>query len=192
MSLIDQILIAFFTALATAALAYIGFWRQAKAELQKEYQSRFNEKKWESYSSFVRIVPTLIEINRIIEIKSYGPLSLEDQKRLDEFPLIYKDSIEKIESEILLVGSKKVVKLFLEWEGITEMFNAKDEYTIEIFIPLLNSMREDLGLEKSDFTLDELDGKYFISKKKWNSYYEQGIFKKSDEDKEKSSIQQQQ
>jgi hypothetical protein len=40
MTTIEQILVSIITALVTAALAYIGFWRQAKIELRKEIRIR--------------------------------------------------------------------------------------------------------------------------------------------------------
>jgi hypothetical protein len=48
-------LLSISAAYITANITYMGYQKQAKAELEKEYHSRFNEKKWEIYLSFVKL-----------------------------------------------------------------------------------------------------------------------------------------
>lgn len=167
MTILEQILITVITAFATAILAYLGFWRQAQAELYKDHKTKFNEKKWEVYTTFTSMLPILVEINRLVEIKHYNKkLSPEDETRLEDLPKCYKVLKGKAENDTLLIGSKNVVEYYLEWESRTFFNNAKDEYVVEILIKLINAMREDLGEEKSNIDFKSLDGLYYISNEK--------------------------
>ncbi len=153
MTLFEQILLSIITALITAGFAYLGFWRQAKAELKKEFQNKFNNRKWDAYQEFI----DQISLMRLMSSKFYGVLK-ENQKeeyfKLDD--QLYRN-LDQVESEILLVGSNIVVSAYIKWRREFLGTTYDNAETFKAMIELLNSMRVDLGLEKSDINYQLFD-----------------------------------
>jgi len=87
-------------ALATAFLTSWGYWRNAKADLEKEYSSRFNTKKWEVYTAFTALVPEIIGAEAI---------NVDEPAELP--------SVNSLASQIVIAGSDKVIKAFGVWRG---------------------------------------------------------------------------
>ena len=126
--LLFTILVSFLTALLTATFTFIGYWRKAKAELQREYKSRFNEKKWEVYQDFALYLARVAQDNYVID----------------------PDDLLKASNELILVGSDEVIDAFNNFvsnsraEGQNEIISRK-------MTAVLNEMRKDLGYKsKSD------------------------------------------
>lgn len=165
MTFLEQFLLTIVTALVTAIVTYFGFWRQAKADLEKEYKFRFNEKKWEVYYSFIGLLPTIIELNKLIQISTRAELNEARLKRAFELTDIYNETIPKIRNQILLIGSLEVVKYFLEWTSQTSIIHAEQEFAVEKLVKVINTMREDLGERKSNINYKDLEGIYFFSDK---------------------------
>jgi hypothetical protein len=171
MSVLDQILISVISASATAILAYFGFWRQAKAQLMKEYLSRFNEKKWDIYIRYIKLVSTIRELQRLVESErgreeKHTAFSEADALKLESLTKDYDENFYRLENEILLIGSTNVVETFFKWRAeIIADKGAADEKMVAIQIRLLNYMREDLGTGKSNLNVSALDGSYFPHKK---------------------------
>ena len=69
---------------------------QARIDLQRDYDNRFNTRRWETYLSMVEIIR---------EIFSKGQLHGDDSVNL-------KNKIELLKTQILLIGSHKVVAAF--------------------------------------------------------------------------------
>jgi len=92
-----SILVSLVTALATGIITSFLYWRKAKAELQKEYQSRFNKQKWEVYSKFVRMMGRISSAINTDKKPDYAEIGPE-----------YREAI----SRLLLVASDEVVQAF--------------------------------------------------------------------------------
>jgi hypothetical protein len=175
MTVLDQIIVSVITALITALLAYFGFWRQAKVELRKEYESRFNEKKWEAYLSYINLVPMLRELNVLsykhnLYLQHKGnnrSLTIEEDQRSENLSDTFSKLSDKVQNEILLIGSPEVVKAFFEWNRLINYAEeeANSETAVNVQVKLINLMRDDLGLSKSHLDIESLDGSYFISDK---------------------------
>ena len=124
--------VAFLTALITAAFTFLGYWRKAKAELQKEYESRFNEKKWEVYQDFVLYLANIAQ---------------------DDYSIDSVDLIKAI-NELILVGSDEVINAFNDFVSNSKM-ESKNKIKSKKMIAVINEMRKDLGY-KSKAHLEEL------------------------------------
>ena len=120
--------------IATASLSgAFGSWlqfRKARAELEKEYQSRFNQKKWEVYSQIIQ--------NFIESIHHPG------KKAAFEWT--------KSVNNLFLIGSDQVIsghnKLIDEMTSNTEM-------KLDLIANLIVEMRKDLG-SKTNIKPDEI------------------------------------
>jgi hypothetical protein len=122
--------------LVTAGLTgAFGSWvqfRRAKAELEKEYKSRFNEQKWKIYGEYVR---------QIGEVMS-------SDKPTTFHPIL------KIISQISLVGSEGVINSLADYLVMIHdiMSSEDDKNDIEInygecVTNIMNEMRKDLGYD---------------------------------------------
>lgn len=145
-----SILVAFCTALATAAVTFWGSWRQVKADLQKEYEGRFNEQKWNVYSKFMKF---------------------EGQKSLAASTANW-ELFRKLDSEhadlisgLLLVASDEVIRAYNDyWRFERRISSAPikvgerpqwlDEENRKRMV-IVNAMRKDLGY-KSKLDSEEL------------------------------------
>ena len=137
-----SLLISLATALATAFIAYFFYWRQIKADLQKEYESRFNTKKWETYLGMNDIIQGIYYREQTDEAVS---VTLEDKIRL-------------LRTQILLIGSKHVIDAYGSWQAQRARYEDYHENTFEKLHALIMEMRKDLGLHDSQFELEVMRG----------------------------------
>lgn len=111
--------------------------RQLKADLQKEYVSKFNMKRWESYLGMNDLIQGIYYKGQNVE---GGELNLEDKIRL-------------MRTQILLIGSNDVIKAFGFWQKQRQHGDYLEE-TKERLHNLIEEMRKDLGLQESKFDLE--------------------------------------
>jgi hypothetical protein len=141
MNILENLILTSVTALATAAFTFWGYWRHAKADLEKEYLSRFNTKKWEVYTEFAKLAPELMGN----EIPS-GSISTEIV------------SIDSLASQIVLAGSDKVVTAFRIWRETAHVYGQGNELTKAKLFDLIAEMRRDLGNMYTRLNMDDLLG----------------------------------
>ena len=115
MTVEQTIFITIVTAIITSTFTYLGYFRKARADLEKEYQMRVNEQRWLVYKDFVGIVSTL-------DSKS-EPASLVDVTR-----------------ELLLVASDDVVKSYNNF-----MMQSTPDNIENLAMNVVREMRKDLG-----------------------------------------------
>jgi hypothetical protein len=109
-----------FVALLTSTLAFWGYWRSAKAELEKIYNSRFNERKWEAYQDFVMM-----------------------QSRQSN--VMTPESAE-IRGSLLLVASDEVIKAYIDYVSLSFQEEYR-ETRREKVAAMITEMRKDLGYD---------------------------------------------
>ena len=132
-----SLVISLATALATAFIAYFFYWRQIKADLQKEYESRFNTKKWETYLGMNEIIQGIYDREQTVE---------GDSDNLE-------DKISLLRTQIFLIGSREVIAAFSVWNAQRKRYEASHDNTYEKLHVLIMEMRKDLGLQDSRFEL---------------------------------------
>lgn len=159
MTLIDQIVVSIIASSVTAGLAYLGFWRKAKVELQKEFQNKFNDRKWELYLKNIKYINLLRDVTYL----TFPKLENKDHDKYVALSTEMKDLESQIEFEIMLVGSKQVVESYMKWKKslIDGVYDNSD--TFELMIESINSMREDLGLEKALLSNKSFDSYFYVS-----------------------------
>lgn len=136
-----SIVVPIVTAFATAVLAYFGFWRKAKAELEQEYLKIFNNKKWEVYTEFTKLLHNF----------STG--------QLDDLPGQEQLSAEiTIASQLVLIGSDEVVRAFRDWRKTSMIYGKSQKETKERLFTLVVKMRNDLGIKYSKLEIEDLLG----------------------------------
>jgi hypothetical protein len=161
MNLLDQILISIITAGITAILAYFGFWRQAKAELMKEYQSRFNERKWNTYFKIIQSISIINEIKVLtLEEKFFKTtINAPDPQKIEELKIKNGELGSQLWDEVLLTGSQDVIMAYMDWEIEQAGKSSVDDNVLDRQLKLLNCMRVDLGMEKSTLNVDKIYGR---------------------------------
>lgn len=133
-----EIVVAFVIALATGAFTFMGFWRQAKADLEQEYLKRFNDKKWGVYTEFAKLLQA-------------PPQDIfEDGRR--------QAAETAIASQIVLIGSDEVVRAFRDWRESMAVHGRAQRVTDEKLFLLVANMRRDLGIKYSNLEVDDLLG----------------------------------
>jgi len=144
MDAIDGALISFvtavLTALVTASITFIGYWRKARADLESEYSKRFNNKKWEIYTEFTRFLH-----------KNIG----EEQDSYENSSLSDSDLINLV-SQIMLVGSDKVISAYRNWRVSANVKGIGDVATKQKLFLLIVEMRRDLGNKSTKLDFDDL------------------------------------
>ncbi len=130
-----SILLSVVTALATAFFTSRFYVYRVKADLQKEYESRFNERKWEVYTKFVEF------LRLAVQPFSSESEELENSRKADEFV-----------SSLWLIGSDEVIKAFNEWHKAAslnlEQRRPPDKLWTKM-VRVLIEMRKDLGSTSS-------------------------------------------
>jgi hypothetical protein len=84
---------SFLVALLTSVVASWAYWRQAKADLDKLYKSRFNEQKWKAYLDF-------------IEMRS-------------RVTSVMKPESAEVKAALLLVASDEVIRAYNEYVSLS-------------------------------------------------------------------------
>jgi hypothetical protein len=134
-------------AIITAFLSSLFYVRNIKADLQREYQSRINERKWKTYTEFGAFV------SKVFEEVNKGKV---DTKR-------YGIEINRLAGDLWIVGSDRVIGAFIDWKQYTSQVvagNAKDEgyLTLHKLAQIIIEMRKDLG-----YTDDKATGKDLLA-----------------------------
>ena len=132
LTLLPSILVALLTAFFSARF----YSHKAKADLQKELESRFNERKWEIYTKFSN---TLRKIKDGVQGKNFDRKLPQYTRELSDFT-----------SSLWLIGSDDVVIAFNDWQSSNrEVANkentAPDKSTLIKLMNILIAMRKDLG-----------------------------------------------
>ena len=129
------------TTLITAVPAFWGVWRRAKAELENEFLSRFNTKKWEVYTEFVKLAREIV-----------GNASLDLNISTEII------SLDSLASQIVLAGSDRVVTAFRQWRETARAYGQGNELTKLKLFGLIAEMRRDLGNKYTRLDMDDLLG----------------------------------
>jgi|GEM_PF-2494031 len=144
-ALLISSLLSIILALATAFFTSRFYAHQMRAELQKEYESRFNERKWEVYTGFADIVRQVIRSGK------------SERLRRDLPKLI--DQLLQFTSGLWIVGSDEVVEAFTEWQRYSRSVEQKEINSLEPLEKLttiLIEMRKDLGYKSSKISPKDL------------------------------------
>ena len=128
--------------MATAILSSKFYTRKVKADLQKEYESRFNEKKWVIYTGFADYIRKNIEITKGID-KTHP--NTEMVKKYGEFV-----------GGLWIVGSDEVIKAFLDWKSLSANNTMYNQEYFEKLVEIMIEMRKDLGYKNSKITTKDL------------------------------------
>ena len=138
---ISGLLVNIATAVATGFVTSWVYWRQARADLDKEYQSRFNTKKWEVYTEFTKLLHSFLMSNS-------ADLAGATQQQ-DEIVLA---------SQLVLIGSDEVVRAFRDWRESSMAYGKSHAVAKEKLFNLVAKMRNDLGIKYSKLALEDLLG----------------------------------
>jgi hypothetical protein len=125
----------------TAGFTFFGFWRQAKADLDKEYQSRFNTKKWEVYTEFTKLLQGIL-----------------NEKSVDLADVTQQPAEIALASQLVLIGSDEVVRAFRDWRETSIAYGKSHTVAKEKLFNLVAKMRNDLGIKYSKLGIEELLG----------------------------------
>jgi hypothetical protein len=139
------ILTSVVTSLVTALLAYVGYGRKMKADLQREYASRFNERKWEAYTGFADMLRQLFESTAKGKSDRVIP---KITGRLYEFA-----------SELWIAGSDEVFDAFNRWLRECRAPGEREPGSTESLVSLAHvivEMRKDLGYASTTITPKDL------------------------------------
>ena len=112
MTIFEQILVSFGTALATAIFSYFVFLGKIKSEIKKEFENKFNEHKWVVYVDFIKLFSKLHELSILHQVK----ISENDDSNKHEIQIEIYDELMRIESNMLLISSKNVLKNYYLWK----------------------------------------------------------------------------
>lgn len=145
MNVLDNLTVTILTTIVTTLIASVpafwGVWRKAKAELEHEFLSRFNTKKWEVYTEFLKYAPQIIG-NELPDAQ-------------DSTDLTYVNSLA---SQIVIAGSDKVVTAFRIWRETARAYGQGNELTRVKFFSLIAEMRRDLGNKYTRLDMGDLLG----------------------------------
>ena len=137
--LLITIVTSFTTGIIASIIASRQYWMQKEADLDAEYSSRFNTKKWEIYTEFIGLAPKLIS---------------DDTNSGDTYE--ETSSLDALAAKIVLVGSDDVVTAFRIWRQANDSSEPGNKITNEKFSRLIAQMRKDLGNQYTQLELIEL------------------------------------
>jgi hypothetical protein len=141
---ISTILISLGVAVVTGPIAAFitsrGIWKKARADLENEFSSRFNTRKWEVYTEFTKFLRGHIN---------------QDRNNRDNYPA---EELASLASQVLLAGSDKVVKAFRSWLESIKVYGPGDDITRDKLFMLVLEMRRDLGNKKTRLESNDLWG----------------------------------
>jgi hypothetical protein len=130
MEMTATILAPILLALATAFFTARFYFYQATADLKSEYQRRFNERKWETYTAFAKTVKGVFTSTRA------GRVDRDLPKHIAQ--------LEEFVSDLWLVGSDDVVRRVLKWRHTSQAASPGKESLLDL-AEILIAMRRDLG-----------------------------------------------
>jgi len=121
-------------ALATAFFTSRFYVHQATTDLRNEYQRRFNDRKWETYTGFAATVRDVLR-------------STKDGKLDRELPK-FISRLYDFMGDLWLVGSDDVIKAVLHWRSFSQDADDSKESGAAALVALADimiAMRKDLG-----------------------------------------------
>lgn len=150
-----SVLVAIITAFVSSTL-YI---RQVRADLQKEYASRFNERKWTVYTDFAKVVSEVFK---------------EAKKGAIKNPDRYMSILHDIAASLWIVGSDRVIGAYIDWQEFTHNVaqGRKEDINFQSLRKLAQiviEMRKDLGYINDRATADDLLSLYVTNIKEYPS-----------------------
>jgi hypothetical protein len=119
--------------------------QQFQADLQKEFSSRFNERKWETYEHFANI------IRRLMENVSNKHLKQNQSKIIQE--------LYGFTGNLWIIGGDNVIRAFNDWRRSAPSEDADIGQKMQMLILLMQiviEMRKDLGYESSAILPEDL------------------------------------
>jgi hypothetical protein len=132
------------TAFLTSYVAYLWSWKKARADLENEFLSRFNTRKWDVYTEFTKFLHKSINDNR----DNPGIVT----------PISMDEGLISLAPQVLLAGSDKVVSAFRLWRESTQVYGLGDEATRDKLFKLVVEMRKDLGNKHTKLEIADLLG----------------------------------
>jgi hypothetical protein len=142
LSSLFSILVAIITAYASSTF----YVRNVKADLRKEYESRFNERKWETYTEFAGMVSRVLEDTK-------NKKTVETKR--------YTAELFRFTGSLWIVGSDKVIEAFIDWKQHTSKVSAgeiedKNFASLLKLAQIIIEMRRDLGYTSDRATAKDL------------------------------------
>ena len=141
-----SILVSVTSAIITSLLAARRYKLQIQADLQKEYESRFNERKWEIYIGFSDIIRKLMESTKA--------------KNLDKNMPKIISGLYEFTGKLWIVGSDDVVRSYNNWRALSQKAeNAGSEEKMKMMVDMMQiviEMRKDLGYSNSKIGPEDL------------------------------------
>ncbi len=139
-SLLQNVIVtSIITALTTAFITNFLYWRRVKADLQKDYENKFNERKWTVYSDIIRFYSEIIRNKR--------PASAKMDESATELLLIAPDSVIQAFNQLSYHIGKHV--------NNPELTVHDAKRGIALLMNMILTMRKDLG-NRSGIRLDDL------------------------------------
>lgn len=139
---------ALITIVSSLILAYATARLQiyhAKADLQKEMDSRFNERRWEVYIAFADLIRQLWLTSQVTN----------ERDKARAMATIYKQ-LHEISNKLWIIGSDDVIKAVAEWMRYLRSSNAGGVDTFVLLNDIILAMRRDLGNRNTDVTYQDM------------------------------------
>jgi hypothetical protein len=133
-------------ALATAFFTSRFYVHQATVDLQREFDRRFNDRRWDIYTEFSKLLIDLLQASTDDRVQKQMPKFIQ---RMREFI-----------GRLWLVGSDDVVKAVLRWRRYTQSVeDGSAEANTQAIVELLNilvAMRRDLGERDTELSARDI------------------------------------
>ncbi len=134
-------------AIVTAFFSSSFYAKQTKAELQTEFESRYNTKKWEVYTEFGSLANDVFA-------------SVKAKSTAKSMP-VFSNKLLTIAGDLWIVGSSAVIQSYITWQvhnaqvaqGNRENLNNENLF---LFAEIVIQMRRDLGYQSDQVTARDL------------------------------------
>jgi hypothetical protein len=137
-NILITLVVSIIGAFTASYFSYRYYKPRLRADLQKEFESRFNERKWEAYQQFADIL--------------YEVLDTTGTKKFNnELPKVIR-RLRKFLSQLWVVGSDDVMRTVSDWFMYSNKEPEEKDSSVEGLIKLMNiliMMRKDLGYSTS-------------------------------------------
>lgn len=136
--IIVPLIVSVIGAFTASYFSYRYYKPRLRAGLQKEFESRFNERKWEAYTQFSDILYEILDTSGTKKFNNELPKSI---RRLRKFL-----------SQLWVVGSDDVMRAVSDWFVYSNHLEDVKENTAEGLVKLMNiliMMRKDPGYSTS-------------------------------------------
>lgn len=148
MDILVPSIIAIGAGIATAYFSSRFYVLRARADLEKEFESRFNERKWKIYTDFSDTIREVLESQREKTLQSQLPKFVR--------------KITAFTSNLWLTGSDEVVRAYIEWQRCSRAHESAAEAgknpreILTKLMAIITAMRRDLGYKTTDIAPEEL------------------------------------